>query len=397
MITKFDSSYVGSVDMEEAGYLGKPINDRWYSNEELADVHAQGGGLRQADGPAGLRYLLDGRAPFPAGRHRVHPQPADDGDAPLRRDQEPQDRLRLQRRADVASAPTGRRLRHGRHPDRRPRDLRRGRGYHTREVETFGSPLTDQDANRELFEEGVDVIFKAFNEERFSHKGKYFTLPPEVPYRGYTLKELTLVPRPLRLPVECWQPIQSGSQRAFDFMAKYGISRRDRRRLGRRRRGRPAYDGVPRRLSRRGIELEPGERLALGYQFCIAESREAAMRARPPTFYEENMKMFGELRLVRAITDQQIAAMRDPRLVPNTKLPRIEDAVKAGGFLAGTPADIIEQLKSGREALSGPRARHLHHAARHAALGRHAGAARPLRQGSDAGLPAPARAAAAAD
>ena len=64
------------------------------------------------------------------------------------------------------------------------------------------------------------------------------------------------------------------------------------------------------------------------------------------TAYEENMKMFGELRLVRAITDQQIAAMRDPSLVPGTKLPRIEDAVKAGGFLAGTPADIIAELKA---------------------------------------------------
>ena len=38
--------------------------------------------------------------------------------------------------------------------------------------------------------------------------------------------------------------------------------------------------------------------------------------------------------------------MRDPRLVPNIKLPRIEDAVNAGGFLAGTPADIIAQLKA---------------------------------------------------
>jgi alkanesulfonate monooxygenase SsuD/methylene tetrahydromethanopterin reductase-like flavin-dependent oxidoreductase (luciferase family) len=27
-----------------------------------------------------------------------------------------------------------------------------GRGYHTREVETFGSPLLDQNANREMFE-----------------------------------------------------------------------------------------------------------------------------------------------------------------------------------------------------------------------------------------------------
>jgi hypothetical protein len=53
------------------------------------------------------------------------------------------------------------------------------------------------------------------------------------------------------------------------------------------------------------------------------------------------MKMFGELRLVRALTDEQIAAMRDPKLVGTVKLPTIEDAVKAGGFLAGRPEDII--------------------------------------------------------
>src|SRR6202795_1984784 len=52
-----------------------------------------------------------------------------------------------------------------------------GRGYHTREVETFGSPLIDQEANRLLFEEQVDIIFKAFNEESFAHKGKHYTLP----------------------------------------------------------------------------------------------------------------------------------------------------------------------------------------------------------------------------
>src|SRR6202012_6293938 len=98
-----------------------------------------------------------------------------------------------------------------------------GRGYHTREVESFGAPLLDQAANRELFEEQVDIIFKSFNQASFSHQGKHYTLPPEVPYRGYTLKELTLVPRPERLPVECWQPIQGGSQRALDFMAKPGI------------------------------------------------------------------------------------------------------------------------------------------------------------------------------
>ena len=47
-----------------------------------------------------------------------------------------------------------------------------GRGYHTREVETFGSPLIDQNANREMFEEGVEVVFKAFEGKPFSHQGK---------------------------------------------------------------------------------------------------------------------------------------------------------------------------------------------------------------------------------
>jgi alkanesulfonate monooxygenase SsuD/methylene tetrahydromethanopterin reductase-like flavin-dependent oxidoreductase (luciferase family) len=38
--------------------------------------------------------------------------------------------------------------------------------------------------------------------------------------------------------------------------------------------------------------------------------------------------------------------MREPRLAATTKLPTIEDAVKAGGFLTGTPTDIVEQLKA---------------------------------------------------
>ena len=38
--------------------------------------------------------------------------------------------------------------------------------------------------------------------------------------------------------------------------------------------------------------------------------------------------MFGELRLVRAMTDEQIEIMRDPKRAPTAKLPRIEDAVE---------------------------------------------------------------------
>jgi alkanesulfonate monooxygenase SsuD/methylene tetrahydromethanopterin reductase-like flavin-dependent oxidoreductase (luciferase family) len=48
-----------------------------------------------------------------------------------------------------------------------------GRGCHTREVERFGAPLLDPNANREMFGEGVELLFKAFAGEPFSHQGKY--------------------------------------------------------------------------------------------------------------------------------------------------------------------------------------------------------------------------------
>jgi alkanesulfonate monooxygenase SsuD/methylene tetrahydromethanopterin reductase-like flavin-dependent oxidoreductase (luciferase family) len=65
------------------------------------------------------------------------------------------------------------------------------------------------------------------------------------------------------------------------------------------------------------------------------------------------MKMFGPLRLVRALTDEQIDIMADPRRAPYAKLPRIEDAVNSGGFLCGSPEQIIEHLKALEERYPG--------------------------------------------
>jgi len=58
------------------------------------------------------------------------------------------------------------------------------------------------------------------------------------------------------------------------------------------------------------------------------------------------MKMFGELRLVRALSDEQIEIMRDPKRAPHAKLPRIEDAIANGGVLCGSPEQVVEHLKS---------------------------------------------------
>src|SRR6266852_1192376 len=230
------------------------------------------------------------------------------------------------------------------------------RGYHTREVESFGSPLTDQVANREIFEEGVEILFKAFEGKPFSHKGKFYTIPPEVPYRGYTLKEITLVPAPERLPVECWQPIQSGSDRAFDFMAKHGISGM----IG----GGSAEGGAV-------------ERHMLGFQAAYAR-RGKTLRGE----HEDVRRVAPRTRALRrsdrgdarsqARRRHQIAAYRgrgEGRRVPDRDARRHHRAAEGG-----------------REALSRSRSGGVRHAARYTARCP-AGRSGPVRDGSDPGVP----------
>jgi alkanesulfonate monooxygenase SsuD/methylene tetrahydromethanopterin reductase-like flavin-dependent oxidoreductase (luciferase family) len=352
MIKQFDSSYAGHIDLENVGYGGTPVNDRSYPNELLATA------LSKAEAMAKLMDRL-GYGTFWMAEHHFQPEGTECIPNVLLM------ALHLTHVTRNLRIGCGFNITPMWHPLRLAEDYAMadilsngrvvfgvGRGYHTREVESFGAPLLDQAANRELFEEQVDIIFKAFNNEAFSHKGKHYTLPPEVPYRGYTLKELTLVPRPMRLPVECWQPIQSGSARALDFMAKHGIGGV----IG----GGSAEGGAVHKsmvdfqaaYARAGKHIELGERMALGFQFYLADSVEQGMRI-AGKYYEENMKMFGELRLVRALTDEQIEIMRDPKRAPTAKLPRIEDAVKAGGFLTGRPADVIEALKKLEERYPG--------------------------------------------
>ena len=346
MITKFDSLYAGHVDMTDIGYGGMPVNDRKFDNDHLITAYSKAEAIAKTLDANGFDTMWMAEHHFqPEGYecipnlimlnvHLAHLTKnikfgCGFNIAPMWHP------LRLAEDYATADILTNGRVIFG-----------VGRGYHTREVETFGSNITDQDANREEFEEAVDIIFKAFNNESFSHQGKYYTLPPEVPYRGYTLKELTLVPRPKTLPVECWQPIQGGTQRALDFMVKHGIKGI----LG----GGVAEGGVMDSimtgyrdaLVRSGkTDAQLGEGLSVGFHFHLAPTVEQAIKE-SKGFYEENLKMFGPLRLHRGLTDEQIEIMGDPRRAPDGGLPSIEDAVKSQAFLAGPPERIIEQLKS---------------------------------------------------
>ena len=345
MLTKWDSLYAGHVDMDNIGYAGTAVNDRSFSDEHLATA---------LDKATSIAQVMDrnGYDTFWMAEHHFQPEGYECIPNLLLLD------VHLAHLTKNIKLGCGFNIAPTWHPLRLAEDFATadiltggrivfglGRGYHAREIETFGAPLLDQAANRALFEEQAEIIFKSFNQRSFSHHGHYYDIPPKVPYRGYELEEITLVPRPKHLPVECWQPIQGGSARALDFMAKHGIKGI----IGGGVAEGGAMDeiilGYQKALIASGqTDTKLGEGISLGYQFHIAKTQEQAIKE-ARGFYEENLKMFGPLRLHRGLTEQQIVDIGDPTKAPTANLPTIEEAVETGSFLCGPPELIIDKLK----------------------------------------------------
>ena len=345
MIKHFGSLYAGHVDLGDLGLDATPVNDRRFDNDHLTTIFDRCTQIVQTMDRLGYHSFWAAEHHFQHEGNEVIPN-----------------LLMLY----VHLANLTKQLKFGCgfninpmwHPLRLAEDYATadiltsgrvifgvGRGYHSREVDTFGAPSTntDSDANRELFEEQVEIIMKAFNEESFSHEGKHYKLPPEVPYRGYTLKELTLVPRPKTLPVETWQPMVSASQRAMDFMAKHDIQAI----IGGGAVTGGASDDVIKQwtetLARHGREVKPGGRLVIGLSTFIADSeKEAIDQARK--YLEEDLKMFAPLGFFRGLTPDQLIALGDPKRAPAAGLPTMEEFVANRAWLCGTAEQVTERI-----------------------------------------------------
>ena len=67
----------------------------------------------------------------------------------------------------------------------------------------------DDDRNRRVFEESMEIVRRALTQETFEFQGEFFQIPvPGIPDRGATVQSLSLVPRPL-YPYEIWQAVTS--------------------------------------------------------------------------------------------------------------------------------------------------------------------------------------------
>ncbi len=340
MIRGFSGSYAGHIVDDNLGFSGTPANDRRYSNEKLASTFTWAADIAQH-----LEVL--GYDEFWMAEHHFQPEGYECIPNLIMMG------LYLATQTKKLKFGCGFNIAPMWHPLRLAEDFAMadilsngrlifgvGRGYHTREVETFGSPMLDGDANRELFEEQMEVIQKAFNEESFSHRGKHYRIPADVPYRGYQLETLSLVPRPTH-PVEIWQPLVSGNPKGVDFMAKSGIK--------------ALIANTPEPIleermtmyqqaaANHGRQLSLGEDVALGYRFFIGDTREKAIeQARP--YFEEAMKFAAPLGLMR-LDQTQRDAVATPGGSKKIELPTLEAAAASWTWLCGSAEEIIEHLK----------------------------------------------------
>jgi len=338
MIKKFHVLYVGQIELDNVGLQGTPANERLYSDERLREAFFTARDVAQVMDELGFDVLWTAEHHFQREGYEVFPNLIQLG---------------------LWLATQTKRLKFGCafnvlpmwHPIRMAEDYAMadivtdgrvimgvGRGYHSREVESFGAPLLDAEKNREFFEEQLRLLLACFNEQSFHFKGKYYEAPPPVDYRGYKLKDITMVPRPKHQPVEIWMPIASG--KTIEMMAQYGLKAMVTLN------GEKILDDVVRAYHaaclKQGQKKQLGEDVIWGAGVYLASSRDEAIRKLEPA-HDERFKWFAPFGFVR-YADEQGRTWGSPG-APTT-VPKLTDGVKQKAWFCGPPAEVIDGIKS---------------------------------------------------
>ena len=162
-----------------------------------------------------------------------------------------------------------------------------GRGTVPREAWPLGTVVASGDndmsaehdkINRQIFEESLEIIKRAWTNERFSFKGEHFTLPAEdIPDRGSNVDDLTLIPRPQR-SIDIFQPVTSPETIEYvpraGHKAVYWLQNADSQ-LDKWNKFAKIRDDM-------GKPVAPGEDRCLVLNVHVGKTREAAMKKGKP-------------------------------------------------------------------------------------------------------------------
>ncbi len=218
-----------------------------------------------------------------------------------------------------------------------------GRGTVPREAENLGSRIgsldnpdaaADDAFNRRQFDESMEVIRLALDNETFSFHGEIFNYPASgIPDRGGFVEELTLVPRPL-YPYEIWQAITSPP--TLEAVPRHGwggvMWNRHYKMM------RDFWERFAEiHADTHGTELAPGEKRMLVLNTCIEDSYEKAVESVRPG-HDEFWKFLGPYGWSRGYMGA------DGGPAPAGLIPTLEESLENRTWLIGTADQVAEQI-----------------------------------------------------
>jgi alkanesulfonate monooxygenase SsuD/methylene tetrahydromethanopterin reductase-like flavin-dependent oxidoreductase (luciferase family) len=224
-----------------------------------------------------------------------------------------------------------------------------GRGTVPREGENLGTVIGSADnpdreqadaINREQFQECIEVIRRALDQEAFSFEGKHYCFPAKgTADRGHGVETLTLVPRPL-YPYEIWQP--ASTKRTLEYVAEQGfgavfwqLHHSIQRQWW--------EEYAQRYQAAHGRELAAGENRLLVLNVRIEDTHEAAWAAARPG-HDEFWKFLGPYGWSRGyVIDGQPA--------PAGLRPTLEQSVDQKVWLVGTAEEVAAGVRWWQDAL----------------------------------------------
>jgi alkanesulfonate monooxygenase SsuD/methylene tetrahydromethanopterin reductase-like flavin-dependent oxidoreductase (luciferase family) len=183
----------------------------------------------------------------------------------------------------------------------------------------------------------MEVLWKCFDQESWSHHGKHYDIPPAVPYRGYELSEVTCVPRPIHRPVEIWQPIASG--KTLEYIAARGI--KGMITLNGERIVDQIFHAYRDAAAGAGRRLALGEDLCWGVGFYLADTEEEAIRRLEPS-HDERYKWFAPFGFVRYANEDG-----RPWGAPGApaRVPTLREGIAQKAWLCGPAGKIIDSIR----------------------------------------------------
>jgi alkanesulfonate monooxygenase SsuD/methylene tetrahydromethanopterin reductase-like flavin-dependent oxidoreductase (luciferase family) len=186
----------------------------------------------------------------------------------------------------------------------------------------------------------MEVIKRAWNNERFSFKGKHFAFPPDdIPDRGSYVDDLTLIPRPERT-VDIYQPVTSPETIEYvpraGHKAIYWLQNADSQKQ--------KWDRYAEIREEMGSPVGPGEDRALVLNIHVGKTREAAMKRGAPGHDEfcKFLAPYGRFSSYR---------LPDGSKVPFDYCPTVQESIDQKIQAIGSVADVVDTIGYWRDLL----------------------------------------------